>query len=251
MARIAVFDSGLGSLSVILAIRSVMKADIVYFADQQNFPYGLKSHSQLRSIITRTIRMLEERFSPDGIVMASNTPSLMLDIHNPKVIGVRPPLAEACKASRSGGIGILATRSAVRSRGLSRYIKQNAPEQCRIHRIDGSGLVDLVESGRFLTDRSLCRKAIRESLEDTISRNSIDTVTLSSTHLPFLQDMLDGEFPQVRFIDPGRMVASVLSRRHGSSPRNSLRIFTSAEPGNLQESLTGLGIKNRVLRLSI
>ena len=90
MARIAVFDSGLGSLSVILAIRSVMKADIVYFADQQNFPYGLKSHSQLRSIITRTIRMLEERFSPDGIVMASNTPSLMLDIHNPKVIGVRP-----------------------------------------------------------------------------------------------------------------------------------------------------------------
>ena len=56
MARIAVFDSGLGSLSIIRAIRSVMKADIVYFADQRNFPYGLKSRAQLDSIITRTIR---------------------------------------------------------------------------------------------------------------------------------------------------------------------------------------------------
>lgn len=251
MARIAVFDSGLGSLSIIRAIRSVMKADIVYFADQHNFPYGLKSRAQLDSIITRTIRMLEERFSPDCILMASNTPSLMLEIHNPKVIGVRPPLAEACKVSRSGRIGILATRSAVKSRGLLRYIRQNLPEQCRIHRIDGSGLVALVESGRFLTDTSTCRTAIREVLEGAVSRHSIDTVTLSSTHLPFLQDMLDDEFPHVRFIDPGMMVARNLSRQHGNSARNSLKIFTSADPGDLQKILARLGVRNKILPLSI
>lgn len=253
VTKIAVFDSGLGSLSIIRAIRSVMKADIVYFADRHNFPYGLKSRSQLDSIITRTIHMLEERFSPDCILMASNTPSLMLEIHNPKVIGVRPPLAEACKVSRSGRIGILATRSAMKSRGLSRYIRQNIllPGQCRIHRIDGSRLVALVESGRFLTDTSACRTAIREVLEDVVSRNSIDTVTLSSTHLPFLQDMLYDEFPNVKFIDPGMMVAQALSRQHSNSARNSLRIFTSSDPEDLQNMLARLGIRNKVLPLSI
>lgn len=251
MARIAVFDSGLGSLSIILAIRRVMKADVVYFADRHNFPYGLKSRARLGSIITRTIHMLEARFSPDCILMASNTPSLMLEIHNPKVIGVRPPLAEACRVSKSCRIGILATRSAVRSRGLSRYIRQNLPEQCRIHRIDGSRLVSLVESGQFLTDKSLCRTTIREVLDDAISRHSIDTVTLSSTHLPFLQDTLNDEFPHVKFIDPGMMVAQDLSMQYGNSARNSLKIFTSADPETLQKILARLGVKNKILPLSI
>ena len=250
MARIAVFDSGLGSLSIIRAIRQVMKADVVYFADQRNFPYGLKPRARLDSIITGTIRMLEERFSPDCILMASNTPSLMLEIHNPKVIGVRPPLAEACRVSKSGQIGILATRSAARSRGLSRYIRQNLPGQYRIHKIDGSKLVALVESGQFLTDTDTCRAAIREVLGDAISGHSIDAVTLSSTHLPFLQDMLCDEFPHVKFIDPGMMVARDLSRLHGNSAGNSLRIYTSADPENLQRILARMGIKNKVLPIS-
>ena len=48
MARIAVFDSGLGSFSVIMAIKKVCKAEIIYFADQKNFPYGKKTKKQLR-----------------------------------------------------------------------------------------------------------------------------------------------------------------------------------------------------------
>ena len=78
MAKIIVFDSGFGSLSIIKPIQKAMKSDIVYFADQRNFPYGKKSKSQLTKIITKTIRLLEEKFEPDLIVMASNTPSLCL-----------------------------------------------------------------------------------------------------------------------------------------------------------------------------
>jgi len=53
MAKIVVFDSGLGSISIINAIQSISKSDIIYFADQQNFPYGHKSQAQLDSIIKK------------------------------------------------------------------------------------------------------------------------------------------------------------------------------------------------------
>ena len=60
MARIAVFDSGLGSLSIIQAIQKISKSEIIYFADQQNYPYGKKSQAQLRTIMQKSIKLLQE-----------------------------------------------------------------------------------------------------------------------------------------------------------------------------------------------
>ena len=119
------FDSGLGSLSIIKEIQKNMKADIVYFADQKNYPYGTKSQAQIASIIKKTINMLEEKFTPDIIVVASNTPSLMLNLQTRKIVDVKPPLKLAQKKSKSKKIGILATKSSVRSKGLVNYIKEN------------------------------------------------------------------------------------------------------------------------------
>ncbi len=78
MAKIAIFDSGLGSLSIINPIRKATKAEIIYFADQKNFPYGKKTKSELTRIISKSVKMLRERFSPELVVIASNTPSLIL-----------------------------------------------------------------------------------------------------------------------------------------------------------------------------
>ena len=97
MVKIAVFDSGLGSLSIIKAIQKISKSEIIYFADQQNYPYGKKSQTQLSKIIQRSITLLQEKFSPDMIVVASNTPSLMLNLGTSKIIDVKPPLKEAAK----------------------------------------------------------------------------------------------------------------------------------------------------------
>ena len=85
MAKIVVFDSGLGSLSIIKEIQKIVKADIVYFADQKNYPYGKKSQAQLNRIMEKTINLLEEKFMPDIIVVASNTPSLMLNLQTKKL----------------------------------------------------------------------------------------------------------------------------------------------------------------------
>ena len=51
MAKIVVFDSGMGSLSIIKPIQKKVNADIIYFADQKNFPYGTKSVLELKKII--------------------------------------------------------------------------------------------------------------------------------------------------------------------------------------------------------
>ena len=94
MARVAVFDSGLGSLSIIKAIQRICKMEIVYFADQANFPYGKKSKKQLEKIMKKSIELLEKKFNPELIVIGSNTPTIMLDLTNEKIIGVNPPLKE-------------------------------------------------------------------------------------------------------------------------------------------------------------
>ena len=82
MKKIAVFDSGFGSISVIREIQKIFKGELIYFADQKNFPYGKKSKSQLTKIITNRIKFLEEKFNPDLIVVGSNTPSLLVEINN-------------------------------------------------------------------------------------------------------------------------------------------------------------------------
>ncbi len=60
--KIAVFDSGLGTLSIIKAIQKKTKCDIIYLADKKNFPYGKKTKSQLYKIVTNTIEKISAKF---------------------------------------------------------------------------------------------------------------------------------------------------------------------------------------------
>jgi glutamate racemase len=248
VARIAIFDSGLGSLSIINEIRKVSKNEIIYFADQKNYPYGKKSQAQLRAIIQQSIKVLKENFSPDIIVVASNTPSLMLNLSKQEVIDVKPPLVIAKKVSKSKQIGILATKSAIDSKGLSQYIKKNNfSKSFKIFKINGSNLVDLVESGKFLLDKKYCKKIIKKDLR-ILSKSSIDVITLSSTHLLFLKPLLKKEFPNIQFIDPVSIVTQrIYSKiKNKQSKRNSLKIFTSGNVKLFQTKLNKIGIKNKV-----
>ena len=254
MVKIAVFDSGLGSLSIIHAIQKISKAEIVYFADQQNYPYGKKSQAQLRKIIQKSIKLLQERFSPDIIVVASNTPSLILNLATRKIIDVKPPLKYAQKISKSKQIGILATESTVKSKGLTEYIKKNNfPKSFRVFKINGSDLIELVESGKFLTDKKYCKKVIKKTLQQILSQQSIDIVTLSSTHLSFLKLLLEKEYPHIQFIDSENIIAQKVYTKikHKQSKRNSLKIFTSGDVKIFQNKLSRIGIKNKVNSLSI
>ena len=253
MAKIVVFDSGLGSLSIIKEIQKIGKNDIIYFADQKNYPYGVKSQAQLSTIIKKTINLLEEKFMPDIIVVASNTPSLMLDLSTKKIVDVKPPLKVAIKKSKSKRIGILATKSAINSKGLTDYIEEeNIPKSYKIFKINGSNLVNLVESGKFLNNKKYCKKIIKENLENIVISEKIDTITLSSTHLLFLKTLLKKEFPQIQFLDPGNLVAIKILKKikNKQSKRNSLKIFTSGNVIDFKNKLNKIGINNKINYLS-
>ena len=249
MTKIAVFDSGLGSLSIIKAIQKISKSEIIYFADQENYPYGGKSQAQLSKIIQNSIKLLQEKFSPDVIVMASNTPSLMLNMAGERIIDVKPPLKEARKKSITGQIGILATKNATNSKGLTRHIKKNNfSKKFKIIKINGSELVELVESGKFISNKKYCQKIIKKILDDVLLENNIDVITLSSTHLPFLKSLLKKQYPEINFIDPANTVADkILSKiKNNQTKRNSLRIFATGNIKIFQNKLSKINIKNKV-----
>jgi glutamate racemase len=249
--KIAVFDSGLGSLSVIREIQKKFKGELIYFADQKNFPYGEKSTPHLEKIIKDTINLLEEQFSPDFIIMASNTPTLLVNYSriSRKLAGIWPPLSDAVKISRTRNVAILGTRSLIQSESITEFIEKcDIPNNIVIHKIDCSLLVELVESGKFLTDKEYCKNIIKEVLEDVFLDNSIDVATLSSTHLPFLELFLRSIFKNVKFLDPAKNITNVLKdyMKDNDLQENVLRIFTSGDVNLFKKNLQMMGINDEV-----
>jgi glutamate racemase len=183
--------------------------------------------------------------------MASNTPTLLLDYSriSKKLAGIYPPLSDAGKISRTRNIAILGTRSVIQSESITEFIEKcNVPNDIMIHKIDCSLLVELVESGKFLTDKEYCKNIIKEVLEDVFLDNSIDVATLSSTHLPFLESFLRLIFKNVKFLDPAENVANDVKNliRDNDLQKNVLRIFTSGDVNLFKKNLQMMGINNEV-----
>ncbi len=250
MTKIVVFDSGLGSLSVIKPIQKKIKAEIIYFADQKNYPYGTKTIPQLDKIIKSTISKLQEKFDPDIIVVGSNTPSLLLDIEKKdKIIGVFPPLKEAASKTKSKKIGVLVTKSVARNKIVDRYIRKNVPSKIHVTKIDVTLLVDLVESGKFISQKQVSKDIIKKIIEPYVE-NNIDVFTLSSTHLPFLLPILKELFPYIIFLDPADTIAQHISKilKH-ESEKPRLKIYCSGDTETFHKQLVNIGIKNKINQL--
>ena len=254
MVKIVVFDSGFGSLSIIKQIRRKMKAEVIYFADQTNFPYGKKSIIQLRKIILKTINFLEKEFKPDLIIVGSNTPSILLDRFNlSNIIGVYPPLREASKKLKFSSIGILTTQNVVKSKKLDTLIRQNVSKNVKVLKINASPLVELVESGKFINKKKYCGNKITSILQKQFEDSSPDVVTLSSTHLPFILPILHKLFPKIQFLDPSESIAIKIMRkyRHKKSKKNTFTIYSSGNTRLFQTQLNKIGIRRKVKPLKI
>lgn len=243
VATIAVFDSGLGSLGVVRALRRISRCDIIYYADTASHPYGAKPVAELRRIIFDTIRGLRERFAPDLVVVGSNTPTLLLDsMEDHSTVGVWPPLREAARIGRAATV--LATRSVVESGAVRRYA-MSLDLDLRIREVDASALVEMAETGAFLDDPEGCRSAVRDMLRDVRG-----TCILSSTHLPFLRDIMESVRPDVAFLDPADVVAGRAVSVVGAGGEGTLRVYTSGGH-DIGPLLRRLGVRQAVSRLSL
>src|SRR3972149_4971549 len=245
MVKIAVFDSGFGSLSVIKQIRKKMKAEIIYFADQENFPYGKKSVSELRRIINKTISTLKKEFKPDVIVVGSNTPSILFSGYkSSKIIGVYPPLKEASKKTKTSSIAILSTQNVLKRKNVSKKVK--------VSKINVSPLVELIESGKFIDQKQYCINKIKSLLLKPLEDNQVDVVTLSSTHLPFILPLLHQLFPKIEFLDPASsLVTKILKIPNLPKTKSTFTIYSSGKITRFQKQLNKIRIKRKVKILKI
>ena len=253
MVRIVVFDSGLGSLSVIKPIQKQMKCDIIYFADSKNFPYGKKSIKEIRNITIKSISTLQKKFEPELIIVGSNTLSLTLNSYPKNVLTVLPPLNEAKKLTKSKSIAILSTESIVKSKLLDNYIETFKINNFKVIKINASALVELVEHGNFYLNPKLCKNIIKKTLSSIFIKNNVDVATLSSTHLPFLLEFFNEIFPNVTFLDPSQSIAIKLKHTYidHNKKRNRLQIFSSGNIKSLEKKLSYMKINNNITSLTI
>ncbi len=253
MVKVVVFDSGLGSLSVIKPIQKQFKCNVIYFADSKNFPYGKKSIKEIKNITLQTISNLQSLFKPELIIVGSNTLSLSLDSHPKNVFTVLPPLTKAIKITKSKSIAILATESVVKSNLLDNYIKKFNTKNTKIIKINASRLVELVECGVFYSNSKLCTDIIKKTLSSKLINNNIDVVILSSTHLPFLSEFLENMFPYITFIDPSESLAKKLKKIYFdyNGQRNSLQVYSSGNIKLFKNKLNHMKIKTKVSKLII
>ncbi len=255
---IAVFDSGLGSLSVIKQLRRQLPTEnLLYLADEQHFPYGNKTRQELLTIILDILRYLD-RYKPKLVVVASITPSVQIleevkRLSKMGVVGIIPPLKTASKLTKKKHIGILATASTIKSRELGDLIKSQVPQNILVTRFDASEIISLVENGEYITNERKTFDAISKAIEYREDLEShIDVMVLASTHLPFVSNYLVSLLPTIRLIDPVKLLANdvrkYLSTNHMAKKKGVGRteILITSNKSRFEGIIRELGIREPV-----
>jgi glutamate racemase len=203
-----VFDSGVGGLSVLGAIRSLLPtAPLVYAADSAGYPYGTKRPAEIEARVPALLGRLAERFDPELIVIACNTASTIaldavraaLDL---PVVGTVPAIKPAAELSKTRTIGVLGTEATVRQPYVDRLSAEFAAD-CTVLRHGSAELVDLAEAKLRgeTTDPGACRRAL-DGLFEQPGGERIDTIVLACTHFPLVEEDLAAAAPSpVRFVD--------------------------------------------------
>ena len=203
-----IFDSGVGGLSVMAPIRALLpNAPIVYVADSGFYPYGTKTETEIAERLPALLGVVAARFEPELIVIACNTAStIALDAVRAAlalpVVGTVPAIKPAAAVSRSRVIGVLGTEATVRQPYVDRLARQFAAD-CTILRHGSADLVDLAEAKLRGEPAELgdYTKILR-GLLDQPGGDEMDTIVLSCTHFPLVEEELRAAAPRpIQFVD--------------------------------------------------
>ena len=213
---LGVFDSGLGGLTVVRALREALPNEsIVYLGDTARVPYGTKGAATVVRYALSCARHLVDR-GVKALVVACNTVSatvaperLRIELDIP-VLGVVDPGARAAvAATRTGRIGILATAGTIASGAYPRAIAQLST-RAEVVGQAAPLLVPLAEEG--WTEGEVPRLAVRRYVEP-LGRASVDVVVLGCTHYPLLRGLIEDEVrtlvgPDAIVVDSAHATAS-------------------------------------------
>jgi glutamate racemase len=213
-ATIAIFDSGLGGLSILREVRRRLpEHDLVYLADSAYCPYGPRPAGEVRARARAIGRWLVEQGAALLVVACNTASSAALDLLRAElpiaVVGMEPGLKPAAAASRSGRIGVLATSNTLAGARFAALVERYA-EGVEVITQPCPGLVELVEAGEL--DGPAARALVERYVTPLLDRG-VDTLVLGCTHYPFLRSTI-GEIagPHVAIVDTGPAVASQVAR---------------------------------------
>ena len=221
---IAIFDSGIGGLTVLEALRRRLPGEsFLYLGDTARLPYGTKS----AATVTRYALKAAEYLVGHGIkmlVVACNTasaaalPTLKARLPLP-VVGVVTPGARTAVRVTAGRVGLIATESTVASGAYEKAVRRLRPEVTVLSRACPL-FVPLAEEGWF--DHPVTREVARIYLAD-LPEHGIDTLILGCTHYPLLREAIGRAVgDRVRLVDSATAVAEqvdeMLQRRAVAAP---------------------------------
>ncbi len=224
---IGVFDSGVGGLTVVRALRAVLPGeDVIYLGDTARVPYGSKSPRTVERYSLACQQFLLDR-GVKLVLIACNTvsatalPALTAASPAPVIGAVEPGAQRALAATRGGHIGVIGTLATVRS---SAYVKAIAAldPAATVTTAACPLLVPLAEEG--WTDDDIARLVARRYLGPLFAAApKIDTLVLGCTHYPLLRDVLGRaarELAQhdITVVDSATAMAEAAREALGSGP---------------------------------
>ena len=184
---IAVFDSGVGGISVLRhLIRRMPGERFLYFGDSANAPYGSRTTEEVRQLTLAAAKKLTSEYGVKALVIACNTATAAA-VKNVReaypdliVIGIEPALKVAADNFPGGRIGVMATEVTLREEKFDTLLHR-FNENCTIAKIPAPGLVELIEAGKV--DAPETEQLLRQILKDYIGK--LDALVLGCTHYPF------------------------------------------------------------------
>ncbi|NPV75112.1 MAG: glutamate racemase [Anaerolineae bacterium] len=252
---IGVFDSGVGGLSVLRAIREQLPAQsLIYFADQAHVPYGPRSLEEVRAFSEEITRFLLEQ-GARLVVVACNTASAAA-LHSlrskfPRIpfVGMEPAVKPAAEGTQTGVVGVLATPATFQG-ALYASVVERFANGVVILQDTCPGLVQEIEAGRMTGEHT---RAILEKALHPMLAQGVDTIVMGCTHYPFVIPRIEEiiqNYPgnrRVRVIDPAPAIARQTGRMllaHGLNaeehPGAAVRYITSGQPEAFKQLLPGL-----------
>ncbi|MBR6987458.1 MAG: glutamate racemase [Clostridiales bacterium] len=238
---IGVFDSGIGGLTVLREIWQVAPGEsTIYFGDNSRAPYGTKSRSTIIRYSLQNMKFLESK-DVKMIVIACNTASayayeeLKKRANVPVVEVVTPGADKACRATKNGKIGIIATKGTI-STGVYKQAVERRAEELGLRDIEIFEqacplFVSLAEEGWW--DTEVTRLTAEEYLKP-LKEAGVDTLVMACTHYPLLSKVIGEVMGEgVTLVNTGEATAQVvkdlLDSESGSS-RPVREFYTSDEP---------------------
>ena len=248
MPAIGLFESGVGGLSVLRAIRQQMPDQpVIYFGDQEHVPYGVRSLEEVRAFSVGITNFLLQQ-GARLMVVACNTASaaalhyLRQTFPEVPFVGMEPAVKPAVETTRSGIVGVLATPATFQGHLYASVVERFA-QGVKILEDTCLGLVSEIEKGNL--DGVETRLILERALQPMLAAG-IDTVVMGCTHYPFVIPLIEDICgPAVRVIDPAPAVARqagrLLAQHAWSSPFEDspvlTRFITSGDPNALAKLL--------------